>query len=204
MSKIFERLIEKQVKPYTNSFLSPLLCRYKEGHSTQHALLRLVENCKRALDQKGNTWVVFIDLTKAFDCLNHDLPIAKLDAYGFTRQALKYIKSYLRDRKRVKMNGPCSEWRNIIHGVPQGSALVSLLFNVYINDLFTSVSNSLICNYADDTTIYASDYRNEEIIRKLENDTAILSEWFRDSSMKVNAEKCHLMFFSTTKSTKLK
>ena len=66
-----------------------------------------------------------------------------------------------------------------------------------------SVSNSLICNYADDTTIYVSDYRNEEIIRKLEIDTAILSEWFRDNSMTVNAEKCHLMFFKNTKSTKI-
>ena len=65
------------------------------------------------------------------------------------------------------------------------------------------MSNSLICNYADDTTIYVSDYRNEEVIRKLENDTAILSEFFRDNSMKVNAEKCHLMFFSNTKSTNI-
>ena len=204
LSKIFERLIEKQVKPYTNSFLSSLLCGYREGYSTQHALLWLVENCKKALDQKMNTGAVFIDLSKAFDCLNHDLLIAKLDAYGFTRQALKYIKSYLRDRKqRVKMNGSYSEWRNINHGVPQGSVLGPLLFNIYINDLFISVSNSLICNYADDTTIYVSDYRNEEIIRKLEIDTAILSEWFRDNSMKVNAEKCHLMFFSNTKSTNI-
>ena len=65
------------------------------------------------------------------------------------------------------------------------------------------MSNGLICNYADDTTIYVSDYRYEEIIRKLENDTAILSEWFRGNSMKVNAEKYHLIFFSNTKSTNI-
>ena len=63
-----------------------------------------------------------------------------------------------------------------------------------------SVSNSMICNYADDTTIYVSDYKHEEIVKRLENDTATLSNWFRDNSMKVNAEKCYL-FFSTTKST---
>ena len=79
------------------------------------------------------------------------------------------------------MNGSYSEWRNFNHGVPQGSILGPLLF--------MSVSNSIICNNADDTTIYVSDYKNEEIIRKLEIDAAILSNWFRDNFMKDNAEK---------------
>ena len=95
MSKIIERLIEKQIKPFTNSFLSPLICGYREGYSTQNALLRLVKNCKKALDEKINIGAVFINLSKAFDFLNHDLLIAKLDAYGFTRLALTYIESYL-------------------------------------------------------------------------------------------------------------
>ena len=106
LSTKYERLIERQVKPYTNSFLSPLLCGYREGYSTQHALLLLVKNCKKTLDQKINTGAVLIDLSKALDCLNHDLLIAKLDANGSTRPALNYTKSYLRDRKqRVNMNG---------------------------------------------------------------------------------------------------
>ena len=101
------------------------------------------------------------------------------------------------------MNVSYIEWRSINHGIPQGSFLGPLLFNNNINDLFMSVSNSIICNNVDDTTIYVSDYKNEEIIRKLERDTAILSNSFRDNSMKVNAEKCHLMFFSNTKSTNI-
>ena len=114
------------------------------------------------------------------------------------------MQSYLRDRKqRVKINGSYSEWRNINQGVPQGSVLGPLLFNTYINDLFMFMSDSMIYNYADDTTIYASDYKKEEIIRKLENDTAILSNWFGDNSMKVNGEKCHRIFFSNVQSTSI-
>ena len=134
--------------------------------------------------------------------VNHDLLLAKLDAYGFTRQTIKHIKSYLRDQKqRVKINGSYSEWRYINHGVPQESVLSPLLFNIFSNDLFTFVSDSMICNYADDTTIYVSDYNNEETIRKFKNDTVILSNWCRDNYMKVNGDKCHIMYFSNVQST---
>ena len=86
------------------------------------------------------------------------LLLVKLDAYGFTKQALKHIECYLRDRKlRVKSNGSYSERKSINNEVPQGSVLSPSLFNIYINDLFMFVSDSMICNYDDDTTIYASD-----------------------------------------------
>ena len=96
---------------------------------------------------------LLMDLSKAFDCLNHDLMIAKLNAYGFSRSALNFTLSYLSQRKqRVKINGSFSEWKTTSVGVPQGSVLGPLLFNIYKNEMF--ISNSQICNYADDTTLY--------------------------------------------------
>ena len=81
MSKIFERLMENQVKPYANTFLNPLLCGFREGNSTQYALLRFVENCKKALDNRKSTGAIFVDFSKAFDCLNHDLLTARLETW---------------------------------------------------------------------------------------------------------------------------
>ena len=92
------------------SILSPLLCGFREGYSTQHALLRLVEDLKASLDEKLIAGTVMMDLSKAFDCLPHDLLIAKLHAYGFNDNALKLLYNYLQGRvQRVKLNSNYSE-----------------------------------------------------------------------------------------------
>ena len=134
------------------------------------------------------------DLSKAFDCLNHELLIAKLEAYGFDNSSLRYIYSYLSDRKqRTKLNNSFSNWCNIIFGVPQGSILGSLLFNIYINDIFFFISKSDIANYADDTTPYAVDTTTDALMYALEADTNILIKWFEDNYLKLNTDKCHLL-----------
>ena len=104
---------------------------------------------------RGFAGAILIDPSMAFDCLNHELLIAMLEAYGFSRSALKHVYNYFSNRKqRVKVNGKFSFWQESVKGVPQGSVLGPLLFNIFLNDLFFLVKETDICNYADDTTIY--------------------------------------------------
>ena len=105
VSKIFERLIQKQLSSHFNQHLSPFLCGYRKGFNTQHALITLIEKWKLSLDKNGYAGAIIMDLSKAFDTINHDLLIAKLNAYGFEKNALILIKSYLDNRwQRTKIN----------------------------------------------------------------------------------------------------
>ena len=193
-SKVFERLLQTQIANYISGKLSPYLCGYRKGYSAQHALISLIEHWRRALDSKGYAGAVLMDLSKAFDCINHDLLIAKLHAYGFSPPALKLIKSYLSNRKqRVKINSSFSTWSDLIMGVPQGSVLGPLLFNIYLNDLFWINEYTNVCNLADDTTLYASDIELNKLMLSLEHDSLLAIEWFESNYMKLNTDKCHLI-----------
>ena len=109
LSKVFERLLLKQILPFIEKRLSSILCALKKGHSTQHALFRVVEVLRRCIDKGGVTAMVFMDLSKAYNCLPHDLLIAKLEAYGFGIDGLKLIHSYLTERRqRVKIDSSFS------------------------------------------------------------------------------------------------
>ena len=176
------------------TFLSPYLCGYRQGYSVQYALIVLLEKLRVSLDNKGYDGAILMDLSKAFDTLNHDLLIAKLHAYSFSKNALILIKSYLSNRwQRTKVNKSYSSWVELLIGVPQGSILGPLLFNIYLNDLFFIALDTDICNFADDNTLYTCNISLNDLIGKLESSANLVIDWFKNNYMKLNESKCHLL-----------
>ena len=201
VSKIFERVFLQQMSNFVSNIISPYLCGFRKGYSTQHALLRLMNKLNISLDKKHKVGLFMMDLSKAFDCVPHDLLIAKLDAYGFERDALKLIYSYLKDRnQRVKINADYSSWQEILTGVPQGSVLGPLLFNLFLNDIYYFVDKDNLHNYADDNTLSFADMEIEEIIYKLEANINVLNSWFINNAMILNEDKCQFIIIESTRS----
>ena len=139
----------------------------------------MLERWKRALDKGGYVSALFMDLSKAFDTINHDLLIAKLKAYGFSKEALKLMKSYLKNRKQeVQINNKFSSERYLIAGVPQGSIDGPLLFNLFINDLTFFIEQCTLSNYAHDNNLSISGEDKELIKSMLSSDFMIVEDWF--------------------------
>ena len=145
------------------------------------------------------------DLSKTFDCLPHDLLIAKLHAYGIKKGSLNLLFSNLKNRKqRVRLNNTYSEWIDILFGVSQGSILGPLLFNIFLCDLFLFLDDIPVANYADDNTPYCTGLKISDVLIKLENAAKTLLQWFKDNRMKVNPDKYHLLINNTKESFQIK
>ena len=132
LSKVYERLMYNHI-----SVSSKFQCGFRKSFNAQHSFLTMVEKWRKILDEGGETGAVLTDLSKAFDCIDHDLLIAKVNAHGFEKRSLEFIHSYLTKRKqRTKVDSAFSSWEILLSGVPQGSILGPLLFSIYICDMF--------------------------------------------------------------------
>ena len=198
--KLYERIMFKQMSEYFEIyFLSKYQCGFRKDFSVHHCLVSMLEKWKSATDNKKLFGALLTDLSKAFDCLSHDLLIVKLNVYGFNMSALRFVHSYLKNRmQRTKVNSEYSSWKEIMFRVPQGSILRPLLFNIFLFDLFLIMENSDIASYADDNTPYTTGNSIEEVIRKLENAAKTLFQWFSDNQIKANSSKCHFLCNSSS------
>ena len=137
---------------------------------------------------------ILIDLSKACDSLPHDLLVAKFEAYDIHENELSLIHKYLTNRKhRMKISSSCSDWFDIVRSVPQGSILVPLFFNLFIDDLFLFIERRNICNFANDNTIYSCNINLQTILKDLKYDMQNILKWFKINSLKSNPKKFQFM-----------
>ena len=199
-SKFYEKIMKEEIMSFMESKFSPFLSAYRKSYSTQQVLIRLIEEWKNKVDKNYVVGAVLMDLSKAFDSIPHDLIIAKLSAYGFDQSSLEFILSYLTNREQsTRVNRIYSLFQLILTGVPQGSILGPIIFNIFINDLFYFIVNSELHNYADDNTISAFSNSIPHLIEILEKETSIAISWLTKNKMIANSEKFHSIILTKNK-----
>lgn len=199
VSKLFEKVKFDQLYEAFSPVLSNNMSGFLLGHSRCTALIKMTEDWREAPDKKHDVAVVALDLSKAFDTICHNLLLAKLKAYGLDDSSLGLVRSYLQDRKqRVSCNGVYSDWLPIQCGVPHGSLLGPLLFNIFINDINLFEKSASLCIYADDTTEYAQNENPALLQLAVNEDTANLSRWFQENFMRMNYTKTQAMIMGNS------
>ena len=146
----------------------------RKGYNSQHVLIRLLEEWRQHLDNSNAVGGVFMDLSKAFDCVPYDLLIAKLAVYSVNENLLMYLYSYLSNRKQcVRINNVHSSFQTVISGVPQGSIVGPTLFNCFFNSFFYSIDKDSMHNFADDNSpgAFESNIKNLKLILESESKT---------------------------------
>ena len=201
LNKIFETIISNQMKTFLNkhNIFYKYQYGFRENHSTDHALIEIVDGIKLAIDGSKLAGGIFVDLKKAFDTVNHKILLDKLKQVGIRGTPNKLIESYLTNRQQyVQINDRKSNLRPISCGVPQGSVLGPLLFILYINDLANCCSIGKIRIFADDTAVYFSCVDISEFLHLATTIMSQLDKWFSDNLLTLNTEKSYYCIFRTT------
>ena len=152
--------------------------------------MRLTEDWKRSLDNKQIVAVISMDLSKAFDTIPHGLLLAKLKAYGVNSRSCMLLKDYLHGRmQQVKVGDTSSDWQEVRRGVPQGSVLGPMFFNIFINDLFLQIKTVQLNMYADDGQLYTADTDPVSLERRISREVSSANAWYEINGMIANPSK---------------
>ncbi len=201
LGKILELVMADQLKLYFDNIFNIKLGAYRKRYGCDNILVKLVETWKKALDEKKFVGTVLMDLSKAFDCIPHSLLISKLYAYGVSESACIFLVSYLTNRhQRIKIQTKRSLWSLLTKGVPQGSILGPILFNIFINDIFLFIENCDLTNYADYNTLSSSSNTIDALVQILQTDVKSSINWFKNNYMQANADKFQVMFLKPLRS----
>lgn len=199
VSKIIERAVHDQLYKYLNDTgkLSTAQSGFRANHSTTTTLLDVQDYVLNNMDSGYTTGLIFLDLKKAFDVVNHDILIDKLSKYGINQKELLWFKSYLNNRSQaVHVNSTLSNFENINIGIPQGSILGPLLFIIFVNCLPYAV-NCKIVMYADDTTLMCRAKNEVDLQAQLESSLHNVAKWLEANKLILNVDKTKLMVLGT-------
>ena len=201
-SKVFERIMHSQIIEYFNEYnlLYPSQYGFRSNHSTELAALEVVDKIMTKMDDNEVPLNIYLDLSKAFDCLDHRILLTKLRFYGFHGKSLQLMTNYLDNRKQiVRLDATDSDYQLITTGVPQGSILGPLLFLIYINDVSNATSCFQPVIYADDTTLGAclSHFGNtlNLVERNINGELNKISTWLKVNKLSLNISKTKAMVF---------
>ena len=201
-SKILEKLLHKRIYKFLqkNNILYNSQYGFRAKHSTNDAITEFITDVTNNLEKKSNTLSIFLDLSKAFDTIDHNILLTKLNRYGIRGTPLKWFESYLTSRKQyVKINKSKSTINDIACGVPQDSVLGPLLFILYTNDLPNSLEHTHAILFADDTTIYLNSNNINSLYENVNKDLNSLYEWFNTNKLSLNISKTNYMLISNIK-----
>ena len=207
ISKTFEKVVFNQVYEYftNNELFYNSQYGFRKLHSTEYASLELVDRISQYLDNGKLPVTVYLDLSKAFDTINNEILLKKLEYYGFTDTPLKWFRSYLHNRQQyVFFNGCCSTPKTLETGVPQGSIPGPLLFLIYMNDIKEACKKFIPILYADDTGLVSSlcsfyddkdEYDINEISRDINDELSCVQEWLNINKLSLNVSNTKYMIF---------